>query len=270
MDIRRYSEEFKKESAEAGFFLDFDGTLSRIVAEPSGATLLPEARPVLEELSRAFAVVAMISGRRASDLASRAEATGVSYLGIYGAERLEEGRLIQPLAAQIWRGMASRIARDAQALITTEGLKGCEVEFKDLAVSIHYRGAESPQAGDVLLGWASEIASKRKFSASRGRMVVELRPIEVSKANALEQVALERGLRWIVAAGDDSADVEALDRAGSIAGNRALRIGVTSAETPDGLVEVSDLLVESPEELLAVLRIFLPSAGVGKEEPQLS
>lgn len=273
MDLKRYSEEFKKESAEAGFFLDFDGTLSRIVSAPGGATLLPQARPVLQELARVFAVVAMISGRRAADLAERVAASGVSYLGLYGAEKIEEGHLIQPLAAEIWRGMASRLARDAQALINMQGLTGCEVEFKDLAVSIHYRGAENPKAGEVLLDWAKEIGSKRKFSANLGRKVVELKPVEVSKAVALEQIAVEKGLRWIVAAGDDSADVEALDRAGMLVGPRALKIGVTSAESPHGLEEVSDVLVNSPEELLKLLRLFLPSGNVGEtaeNEAQLS
>lgn len=96
--------------------------------------------------------------------------------------------------------------------------------------------------------------------------MVELRPLEVSKASALEQVALEKGLRWIVAAGDDSSDVEALDRAGVMAGSRALRVGVSSSEAPEGLAEVSDFLVESPEELVELLRLFLANQRISNEE----
>lgn len=241
----------------SGFVLDFDGTLSRIVEQPAGASPVEGARELLVKLSSRYAAVALLSGRRASDLASIVGAEGVRYLGIYGAEEFRGGQTWQPPEAESWRGMASRLARDAESFLFAEGLEGCEVEFKDLAVSVHFRGSRHRNAGKMIASWAESAAPRRRFEATQGRMVVELRPQGVSKANALERVVGEARLGFLVAAGDDTADVEALERAKTLLGDRALTIGVSSDETPPGLEDASDMVVSSPSDLVKLLAELL-------------
>jgi trehalose 6-phosphate phosphatase len=257
LDIDRFVEEFKANASRAGFVLDFDGTLSEVVRERDAASALPGVAELLEQLASKFRLVALLSGRRAEDLHQIVGARGPRYIGVYGGEEFMDGRLESLRDADRWRGMASRLARDAEALITAEGLAGVEVEFKDIAVSVHYRKAKDPDAESKIQSWAGGAAEKRGFRANVGRKVIEMAPAGVSKANAVDRIVQENGLEWVVAAGDDWTDVEAMIRAGDLLGGRALRIGVVSQEEPEGLRGASDLIAESPTEVLAFLERFL-------------
>ena len=53
----------------AALFLDFDGTLAAIVADPTGARPLPGVPALLSELATMFALVAVVSGRPTGFLA---------------------------------------------------------------------------------------------------------------------------------------------------------------------------------------------------------
>lgn len=256
MNLERFIDDFRRNSDRAGFVLDFDGTLSQVVMRPGQASALPGAKETLELLAAAYAVVALLSGRRAEDLHDIVLAENVRYFGVYGGEEYEGGRLIQVAEADRWRGMASRLARDAEALIHSEGLEGAEVEYKDIAVSVHYRRARD-EAGEVIRQWASVAGPKRGFRANAGRKVVEITPEGVSKAEALEKTVSAQQLEMVVAAGDDWSDVEALERAGSLLSEKALRIGVASNEQPAHLKESSDIVADSPSEVLELLQRFL-------------
>ena len=65
--IRRLTESPDK----SGLFLDFDGTLAEIVAVPSDARPIEGLKDVLVDLSARFGVVAVVSGRSASELVER-------------------------------------------------------------------------------------------------------------------------------------------------------------------------------------------------------
>ena len=75
------------------------------------------------------------------------------------------------------------------------------------------------------------------------------------KSTLLRLIAGE-GIRRLVVAGDDVADVGALRRAGELLGADALRIGVRSKEAPAGLEEVADVMVPGPEGVLEFLGRF--------------
>jgi trehalose 6-phosphate phosphatase len=257
LDLDAFVNVFKNRAQASGFVLDFDGTLSQIASKPSGVAPVAGSVDVLEALAAGYAVVALLSGRRAENLAGIVGAKAVRYVGVYGAEEYREGELIQPPEADRWRGMASRLARDAEALVLSEGLLGTEIEYKDLAVSIHYRNAERQDAAQIVRGWAENAAPKRGFDCGVGRKVVELRPRGVSKAGAFEKIVSETRLEGITTAGDDYADVEMLARARELMGTAALRIGMTSDEEPAGLRDEADLLCSSPGELVELLRKFL-------------
>lgn len=257
MDLKRFVKEFRSHPEEAGFVLDFDGTLSAVVDEPAAVAPVAGSVETLELLAERYALVAILSGRRAENVYEIVGARGVKYLGIYGAEELSEGALDQGLLADAWRGMASRLARDAEALIATEGLSGCEVEYKDLAVSVHYRRARDPErAAGLVASWAESAAPRRGFESNVGRMVVEIRPAGISKASALARMLERERLGWMVAAGDDYADVEALARAKELLSDRVLTAGMASREQPPGIEEVSDIMLPSPEAAVEFLRRF--------------
>ncbi|HVF12784.1 MAG TPA: trehalose-phosphatase [Actinomycetota bacterium] len=258
MDVDSVIQAFKASPQASAFVLDFDGTLSLIVEEPSLAKPIPQATETLTALGDAYGMVALVSGRTAKDLHRMLGAIQtVRYLGVYGAEEMIKDQVAQPAEADHWRGMASRLARDAQALIVSEGLAGCHVEYKDIAVSIHYRQAASGDAPEAIMAWASQAAAKKGFTAGFGRKVVEMRPSAVSKARALERLLTALPISNLLIAGDDAADAEAMSHARSLGLEICFTVGVGSREAPEELEGAADVLVDSPSELLTMLQRFL-------------
>jgi trehalose 6-phosphate phosphatase len=242
----------REDPAHSGFVLDFDGTLSAIAPTPAGATALPGAAGVLAKLVGRYPLVAILSGRRAEDVAGLIPVKGVRYLGLYGAEELRPGAaVVTP------RRPASGLVDEAMSFIEREGLTGAEVEDKGHSVALHYRNAASPDAGETIAAWAVDRAEELGLQVRPGKMVVELTPPGPTKADALQRLIAEEGLLRVVVAGDDVADVDALRRAGELLGTGALRVGVRSPEEPAGLEEVADVMVPDPAGVLEVLSRFV-------------
>jgi trehalose 6-phosphate phosphatase len=241
----------REDPAGAGFVLDFDGTLSGIAPTPAEARALPGATGVLATLAGRYPLVAILSGRRAEDVSGLIPAEGVRYLGLYGAEELRPGQAVlapsRPTAG---------LVDEAKAFVQREGLTGAEVEDKGHSVAVHYRNATSPGAGDAIAAWALDRAAALGLQVRPGKMVVELTPPGPTKADALERLIAGEGIRRLVVAGDDVADIGALRRAGELLGADALRIGVRSPEAPAELEEVADVMVPGPEGVLELLSRF--------------
>ncbi|MGH2809671.1 MAG: trehalose-phosphatase, partial [Actinomycetota bacterium] len=191
MEIDDLIEVFRKNAETGGFVIDFDGTLSPIVADPDEARLAPGASEVLSGLAGRYEVVAIVSGRRAPDIARKIAVARLRYIGLYGAEEWIDGRVVQPPQAPEWMAAARQLAGEAAAYFKGAGLAGCEVELKGMAVSLHFRNAEEPRVADNILEWAQDAAPSRRFMVSVGRKVVELRPQGVSKAGAFERLVDE-------------------------------------------------------------------------------
>jgi trehalose 6-phosphate phosphatase len=195
--------------------------------------------------------VAILSGRRAADVSGLIPAQGVRYLGLYGAEELPQREAVVAPGHP-----GAGLADDARGFLQREGLTGTEVEDKGHSVALHYRNATSPDAGDVIRAWALHEAAARGLQVRPGKMVVELTPPGPTKADALERLIAGEGIRRLVVAGDDVADVGALRRAGELLGAGALRIGVRSPEAPAELEKVADVMVPGPEGVLELLGRF--------------
>src|SRR5581483_7178802 len=81
--------------------LDFDGTLSPIVSEPSAARAHPAAVPALSDLSGLVGTLVIITGRAAAgavEAGGLSEVPGLVVLGHYGWERWQDGKLESPPA----------------------------------------------------------------------------------------------------------------------------------------------------------------------------
>jgi trehalose 6-phosphate phosphatase len=240
-----------------GVFLDFDGTLSPVVAEPGAAAIVPGAKEILEAIAGRYKVVAFISGRRAQDLRNRVGARGPRYFGLYGAEEMTDSGLQQASLAPRWRQRAAELAAEAWQVIENQQLAGCEVELKDLAVSLHYRRTGADEPPDSLLQWARSAAAAAGFGAGIGRKVIELRPKLVSKAETFHQLVLETEVHNAFVAGDDSADVEMMRIAGQVINGVVIRAGIRSPEEPDGMAEQADIDVRSPADLVDTLKMLI-------------
>src|SRR4029077_17793609 len=120
-------------------FLDFDGTLVKIAPRPDRVSLAPSTRRVLRRLARHPRVtLAVISGRRRSELLRYIGLPGILYFGLYGWER--RGHAPLPGSALI----ALRCAR-AQLSIHLSSIPGLWMEDKHFSFSVHFL-AVSPAA----------------------------------------------------------------------------------------------------------------------------
>jgi trehalose 6-phosphate phosphatase len=126
--------------------LDFDGTLSPIVANPGDARAQPGAVPAITALAKTVGTVAVITGRSPADavrLGGFEAVPGLIVLGHYGWQRWQDGQLSAPevspavLAA---RAALPDLLREAGAP------EGTWVEDKAHAVAVHTRRTPDPEA----------------------------------------------------------------------------------------------------------------------------
>eukprot|EP00871_Galdieria_phlegrea_P002902 jgi/Galph1/3612/GphlegSOOS_G2248.1 len=128
------------------FFLDFDGTLADIVANPDDARLSPEMRETLRELTDKYAV-AIISGRsrhKLKELVNLRGTNGLLYAGSHGFDigvPSEHGTGDISYHPKLAESFLPSL-REVKWKITNEILpnfKGVSLEDNTFSLSIHYR-----------------------------------------------------------------------------------------------------------------------------------
>ena len=221
---------------------DFDGTLAPIVADPAKAAVMPEALAALGALVDRGLRVIVLSGRSTAFLQDRVPIPGVRMLGDYG---LEEPSTLEARALERFNSRAGAIIANQAGIL---------LEVKPGSSSVHFRAA--PEAADELLDELAPLASELGLVASRGRMVVEVRPARASKARALESLVREEQPSGVLFAGDDEGDREVFEAMTCI-NIRHLAIGVRSKEAPPALFEHCDLIVEGPPGFASFLTAWL-------------
>lgn len=224
--------------ADAGIFLDFDGVLAPIVERPEDAAAAPETRAELERLVGRYAVVAVVSGRTSEDVRTRVGVDGVVCVGSHGLE-------LEPQADR-WRRTLAAFAADAP-------WPPSEIEVKGLAVAFHFRGRADEREAVRELDVIAESAREQGLVARYGRKVLEvLPPVGSHKGTAVRHLLEEHGLRRALAAGDDTTDLDSFAALDGL--EVAVRVAVASAEAPSALLDAADLVVDSTDEFLTLLR----------------
>jgi trehalose-phosphatase len=237
---------------------DFDGTLSHIVKDPWGASILPAGRRALRRLAGRDGIhVVVLSGRTAADVAARVRVGNVTYLGNHGMER---GFLPRGGRAESLRVTADDHSHDAAHLADelADRLPGLVandwlvVERKPPAVAFHFRRApDTEAAGRRVLAAADELDPDRVLERFPGRRVLELRPYgAVAKGDALRALIAELDPRAVLALGDDVSDALAfaeLRRARETGRVDGLAVAILArAEVPAEVAQTADLVLPSP------------------------
>ena len=243
--------------------LDFDGTLSPIVANPGDARAQPGAVPAMTALAKTVGTVAVITGRSpagAVRLGGFEAVPGLIVLGHYGWQRWQDGQLSAPevspavLAA---RAALPDLLREAGAP------EGTWVEDKAHAVAVHTRRTADPEA--ALRGLSeplTELAARLGLAAEPGRFVIELRPPGVDKGTALTGLVRERAARSVLFCGDDLGDLPAFAAVRALRADGVPGCAVASAspESPQVAAE-ADLVVDGPEGVVALLAAIATELG---------
>ena len=228
-------EELAREPERAALCLDVDGVLAPIVERPEDARVPQETRAELTRLTTRYALVSAISGRTSDEARRIVGVPRLVYVGSHGLELSPD--------AERWRVALQMFLAAVE----------WPVENKGLTASFHYRTAPDEAAAKAALDTVATRAERAGLRARFGRKVLEiLPPIEGDKGTAIRQLLSERDLTRALYAGDDTTDLDAFDALDGL--ELGVRVAVASAEGPRELRERADVVVDGPQEFLALLR----------------
>lgn len=246
------------EPAAALLAVDFDGTLSPIIARPEDARPAEGAHDVLASLAARLGAVAIISGRAAEEIvriAALADVPALHIRGHYGLQQWHDGVASSPDPDP---GVA--IARARLAGIIEGADPGVRIEDKVHSLAVHTRGASHPDIELASLEPALEdLADACGLEAVLGRYVIELRPRGTDKGSALRALIEHTGARVVIYVGDDLGDLPAFDAvaalcsAGTIRGLAVASVDPDDTDVPQEVAAAADMVLEGPVAVVAWL-----------------
>lgn len=251
--LRRWHEfAARLEGRQLAVFLDYDGTLTPIVARPDLAVLSEGTRGVVRDLSE-LCPVAVVSGRDRADVERLVGLDGVIYAGSHGfdisgprglrKEHEEAAGFLPALDG------AERELRGAMA-----GVNGALVERKRFAIAAHYRLVSESEVKLVEAAVDAALAGHQRLRKTYGKKVFELRPrLAWDKGKAvlwlLSALGLDRPEVLPLYLGDDDTDEDAFH---AIAG-RGLGILVANEPQPTA----ASYRVDDPEAARVLLGLLV-------------
>ncbi len=260
-------------AADTVIGLDFDGVLSPIVEDPSAAAIHPDGPQLLRALVPTVRGVAVITGRPARQAVSLGRLDEVAdelgdrgrlfVLGQYGSERWSS--LTRKFTAPEPPEGLARLLHELPGLLAAVDAVDAFVERKGIAVAVHTRRLPEPEAAFArLLPALTESARAHGLGVEPGRMVVEVRAPGMDKGQAVRQIHAELEGDGFVFAGDDLGDVKAFEAVTALRqqGHPTLLV-CSGSEEQKALVELSDIVVDGPEGVLALLTQLVADAANG-------
>lgn len=227
---------------------DFDGVVAPIVEDPSAAFPLDGMVHALGELRGQRTTVGLVSGRPVSFLSQFFDHRFLK-IGLYGLEVSEGGMRHDLLAVEGWRESIEQVVERAATLAGD----GVLIEAKGLSLTLHFRTC--PDQADAVASFADAEAHRTGLNARPAKMSIELHPpIDVDKGTAIETLFADAA--GVVYLGDDLGDLAALDGLDRLRANdiTVASIAVDGADTPDELIDRSDVLVDGPDGALELFR----------------
>lgn len=252
----------RSDPSRSAILLDVDGTLAPIVRYAEEAHVPESTRGLLIELARRYAVVACVSGRRASD-ARRIVAIGtISYLGSHGTELLRAGWTEPALDPDVrdWSRRIQQFGREADG----PELRRLRVRIEDKGsiVAFHWRGAPDEEGARAAIDAIAARAERAGLRTHWGRKVLEVRPpVRMDKGAGIVAFLADMELDAALYVGDDATDVDAFHGLGELLAEgrlrHAVRVCVSSDEGPSELAQEADLVVDGPDGVRALLETLL-------------
>jgi len=194
--------------------LDYDGTLTPLVATPGQARLAPSVRETLARLAEGERTrLAILSGRGLADLRARVALPAVVYGGCHGLEIAGRHLRFRHPGAR-----PSYLTATRRALVASlSSIPGARLEWKGLAVSLHYRRV-APETRPRVKAIAARIVRDRGLALVPGHEVFDFVPrVGWNKGRAARWIArrmartLPTRRRVVLYAGDDTTDESAFE-----------------------------------------------------------
>lgn len=239
-------------------FLDYDGTLTPIVARPELAVLAEEMRSTLRRLAGTWPTQ-IISGRGLEDVRRLVGIDSLWMAGSHGFDiapprGVRGGKLVAP-------DVEPRVHRAVEELLrATADIPGVLVEDKRFSIAVHYRLADERSAPIIERAVDEVVASDPALRKSYGKKVFQLEPaLDWNKGKALLWLLQVTGQEdaWPIYLGDDATDESAF------AAIEGRGLGVLVAEIPRPTA--AGYALQNPFEVQQFLERL---ASLGREAPR--
>jgi len=197
---------------EVVIFLDYDGTLTPIVARPELAVLSDKMRATIRRLGQ-MCPTAIVSGRALSNVKNLVQIDELYYAGNHGFEissphdstiLYEKGKEFVTAVKDACQRIELQIA----------GIDGAFVENKTYSLSVHYRLAAPESVAEIESVVDEQLKNFPNLQKHEGKKVFELRPkIDWNKGKAvlwlLQALHLDHPETFPIYIGDDRTDEDA-------------------------------------------------------------
>ena len=192
------------------FFLDYDGTLTPIVASPELAVISQEMKQAVTELSKIH-TVAVVSGRMREDVQNLVGIKGIFYAGSHGFDIKGPGgfTMIHPIAEKTIPLVSEIIEQLKQTL---QDMEGVLIEEKKFSVAVHYRNLKKQENLPFIEKTVNDIIQQHnQLRLLKGKKVFEILPnIDWDKGKAVRWIMNALEIPWdktsVFYIGDDTTD----------------------------------------------------------------
>jgi trehalose-phosphatase len=243
-------------------FLDYDGTLTEIVARPEEAVLSDEMRAAVRAAAATFPLVGIVSGRDRHQVEGLVGLPELAYVGSHGFDiagpkgtrlRHEVGHAALPALDAAEAALRSQLA----------AIAGAGIERKRFSVAVHFRRVDPAAHALVERGVDEVVASTSGLRKAHGKAVFELQPdVRWDKGRAVLWLLDAERLRdsLTLHLGDDLTD-ESVFAAVSDHGAGILVGGAVDATA-------ATLRLRDPGEVLTFLRRLVSLASPRRRQQQ--
>ena len=214
------SENLPRITPDTALFLDFDGTLVALAAQPELVEVPLGLTSTLAALHRQLGgALALVSGRRLLDLDGFMAPLLLPSAGEHGAQRrTSDGLLISAPPVDMRQGLQA-----AEGLLAR--YPKLKLERKNLALSLHYR--QAPELESLCLQVMREaVQGRHDIELMQGKCVIDLKPAGFSKGTAIASFMTETPFsgRIPVFAGDDVTDEAGFEQVRRMGGH-TIKVG---------------------------------------------
>lgn len=204
-------------------FLDVDGTLLELAANPDAVSVSPEILKLLIDIRAALGgALALVTGRSLTAIDTLFTPEILPVAGQHGAERREAGGQLHtpPGGQQTLRKAATQLRR----LTQTEG--DLLIEDKGASVAVHFR--QAPELAGAAYNAASTVVRGlgTGYELQAGKMVFEIKPAHHNKGTAIASFMREAPFhgRIPVFVGDDLTDEYGFEQINRLEGH-SIKVG---------------------------------------------
>jgi trehalose-phosphatase len=197
---------------EVFIFLDYDGTLTPIVATPDLAVLHDDMKEVLEKLVKKY-VVSIVSGRATDDVRSKVNIDNIYYAGSHGFEIVKpDGEIIINNEAQQLRKIKNKVQEKIRKL--TKHIQGSLIEDVKYTTSCHYRLVREEDVDEFKNIVKKTVSQYPELKYTEGKKVLEIRPdLDWDKGKAVNWILNSLNYNpvknCVLYIGDDTTDEDA-------------------------------------------------------------